>query len=49
MSPGSNGFPPNALLEKVDCCFFLGDLNYRVELPREQVRLKQWIRSGYSM
>jgi hypothetical protein len=31
------GFPPNALLDKVDSFFFFGDLNYRVELPREQV------------
>lgn len=37
MAPGSVGFPPNALLDKVDSFFFFGDLNYRVELPREQV------------
>jgi hypothetical protein len=30
---------PSALLDKVDRLFFLGDLNYRLELPREDIEV----------
>jgi len=31
--------PPSALVKKVDRLFFLGDLNYRLELPREDIEV----------
>ena len=37
--PQHLAFHPEALVEKVDRMFFLGDLNYRLELPREDIEV----------